>query len=171
MFSYTKPIEALVYLCLNLCVWCVCVVEKRVKHFLRDVADQWRSLAVEVRSVRSMLEEVQGNWEKYSSCVASLQAWLEDAEAALRQPENTKRVSYTTHCVYEEWRCCIFSCSLTHLFVFSLLKLIQENMIACHFIKQPQSVNSSVPMMPEVYKCIVLASCCHRNDNVFERVH
>lgn len=86
-----------------MCV-CVCVVEKRVKRFLRDVADQWRSLAVEVRSVRSMLEEVQGNWEKYSGCVASLQAWLEDAERALRQPENTKRVSCTTHGVYEECR-------------------------------------------------------------------
>ncbi|KAK3516845.1 hypothetical protein QTP70_024902 [Hemibagrus guttatus] len=71
-------------------------VEKRVKRFLRDVADQWRSLAVEVRSVRSMLEEVQGNWEKYSSCVESLQAWLEDAEGALRQPENTKREFFRT---------------------------------------------------------------------------
>ncbi|TSR99416.1 Nesprin-1 [Bagarius yarrelli] len=66
-------------------------VEKRVTRFLRDVADQWRSLAVEVRSVRSMLEEVRGNWEKYSSCVESLQVWLEDAEGALRQPENSKR--------------------------------------------------------------------------------
>ncbi|GAA6085199.1 nesprin-1 isoform X2, partial [Tachysurus ichikawai] len=71
-------------------------VEKNVKRFLRDVADQWRSLSVEVRSVRSMLEEVQGNWEKYSSCVESLQAWLEDAEAALRQPENAKREFFRT---------------------------------------------------------------------------
>lgn len=60
--------------------------------FLREVATQWRSLSMEVRSVRSMLEEVLSNWERYSSTVASLQAWLEDAEDALSQPENTKRV-------------------------------------------------------------------------------
>uniref|UniRef100_A0AAR2ILP8 Spectrin repeat containing, nuclear envelope 1b n=1 Tax=Pygocentrus nattereri TaxID=42514 RepID=A0AAR2ILP8_PYGNA len=65
--------------------------EEAVRRFLRDVADQWRSLAVEVRSVRSMLEEVQGNWEKYSSAVSSLQVWLEDAQDALNQPENNKR--------------------------------------------------------------------------------
>ncbi|CAL8318022.1 unnamed protein product, partial [Boreogadus saida] len=62
-----------------------------VRRFLREVVGQWRSLSVEVRSVRSMLEEVLSNWERYGSTVASLQAWLEDAEAALSQPENTKR--------------------------------------------------------------------------------
>ncbi|XP_073672409.1 nesprin-1-like [Paramisgurnus dabryanus] len=66
-------------------------VEEAVKLFLREVSDQWRSLSVEVRSVRSMLEEVQCNWLRYNSCVASLQAWLEDAQMALGQPENTKR--------------------------------------------------------------------------------
>uniref|UniRef100_A0A8B9L0L9 Spectrin repeat containing, nuclear envelope 1a n=1 Tax=Astyanax mexicanus TaxID=7994 RepID=A0A8B9L0L9_ASTMX len=65
--------------------------EEAVRRFLRDMADQWRSLAVEIRSVRSMLKEVEGNWEKYSSAVSSLQAWLEDAQVALHQPENTKR--------------------------------------------------------------------------------
>lgn len=49
---------------------------------------------MEVRSVRSMLEEVLSNWDKYSSIVASLQAWLEDAEEALNQQENIKRVGY-----------------------------------------------------------------------------
>ncbi|XDV42139.1 hypothetical protein PO909_010865, partial [Leuciscus waleckii] len=65
--------------------------EGGVKLLLREVSDQWRSLSVEVRSVRSMLEEVQCNWLRYNSCVALLQAWLEDAQGALRQPENTKR--------------------------------------------------------------------------------
>uniref|UniRef100_A0A667WTI6 Spectrin repeat containing nuclear envelope protein 1 n=1 Tax=Myripristis murdjan TaxID=586833 RepID=A0A667WTI6_9TELE len=65
--------------------------EAGVRRFMREVVTQWRSLSVEVRSVRSMLEEVLSNWERYSSTVASLQAWLEDAEAALSQPENTKR--------------------------------------------------------------------------------
>ena len=63
-----------------------------VSKLLCDASSQWRNLALEVRSVRSMLEEVLSNWERYSSTVASLQAWLEDAEAALSQPENTKRV-------------------------------------------------------------------------------
>ncbi|KAJ8275253.1 hypothetical protein COCON_G00098780 [Conger conger] len=62
-----------------------------VSKFLTDTAAQWRNLAVEVRSVRSMLEEVISNWEKYSSTVAGLQAWLEDAEKMLNQPENAKR--------------------------------------------------------------------------------
>uniref|UniRef100_A0A3Q3WYN6 Nesprin-1 spectrin repeats region domain-containing protein n=1 Tax=Mola mola TaxID=94237 RepID=A0A3Q3WYN6_MOLML len=52
---------------------------------------QWKNLALEVRSVRSMLEEVLSNWEKYSSTVAALQAWLEDAEQMLNQSENAKR--------------------------------------------------------------------------------
>lgn len=63
-----------------------------VRRFMREVVTQWRSLSMEVRSVRSMLEEVLSNWEKYSPIVASLQAWLEDAEGALNQQENIKKV-------------------------------------------------------------------------------
>lgn len=66
--------------------------ETGVRRFMREVVTQWRSLSMEVRSVRSMLEEVLSNWDKYSSIVASLQAWLEDAEEALNQQENIKRV-------------------------------------------------------------------------------
>ncbi|KAF1374585.1 hypothetical protein PFLUV_G00230620 [Perca fluviatilis] len=62
-----------------------------VSKFLSDATAQWRNLALEVRSVRSMLEEVISNWEKYSSTVASLQAWLEDGEQMLNQSENAKR--------------------------------------------------------------------------------
>ncbi|XP_042156441.1 nesprin-1-like [Oncorhynchus tshawytscha] len=65
--------------------------EAGVRRFMREVLTQWRSLSVEVRSVRSMLDEVLSNWERYSCTVASLQAWLEDAEGALSQPENIKR--------------------------------------------------------------------------------
>ena len=61
--------------------------------FLGEATAQWRNLAVEVRSVRSMLEEVISNWDKYSSTVAALQAWLEDAEQTLNQSEDAKRVS------------------------------------------------------------------------------
>ena len=68
-----------------------------MRRFMREVVTQWRSLSVEVRSVRSMLEEVLCNWERYSTTVASLQAWLEDGEAALSHPENTKRVRHTDH--------------------------------------------------------------------------
>ncbi|MEQ2205478.1 hypothetical protein XENOCAPTIV_000082 [Xenoophorus captivus] len=62
-----------------------------VRRFMREVVTQWRSLSMEVRSVRSMLEEVLSNWERYTSTVASLQAWLEDAEEALSEPENVKQ--------------------------------------------------------------------------------
>uniref|UniRef100_A0A3B5AJU8 Nesprin-1 spectrin repeats region domain-containing protein n=1 Tax=Stegastes partitus TaxID=144197 RepID=A0A3B5AJU8_9TELE len=62
-----------------------------VSKFLSDTTAQWKNLALEVRSVRSMLEEVIANWEKYSGTVASLQAWLEDAEQMLNQSENAKR--------------------------------------------------------------------------------
>uniref|UniRef100_A0A3B3H3T0 Calponin-homology (CH) domain-containing protein n=1 Tax=Oryzias latipes TaxID=8090 RepID=A0A3B3H3T0_ORYLA len=65
--------------------------EMGVRRFMREVVTQWRSLSMEVRSVRSMLEQVLFNWEQYTSTVTSLQAWLEDAEEALSQPENTKR--------------------------------------------------------------------------------
>lgn len=76
--------------------WCISSLvdegEMGVRRFMREVVTQWRSLSMEVRSVRSMLEEVLSNWDRYSSTVASLQAWLEDAEEALSQQENTKRV-------------------------------------------------------------------------------
>uniref|UniRef100_A0A3Q3KI06 Calponin-homology (CH) domain-containing protein n=1 Tax=Monopterus albus TaxID=43700 RepID=A0A3Q3KI06_MONAL len=62
-----------------------------VSKFLSDATAQWKNLALEVRSVRSMLEEVISNWEKYSSTVAALQAWLEDAEQMLNQSESAKR--------------------------------------------------------------------------------
>lgn len=64
-----------------------------VSKFLNETTVQWKNLALEVRSVRSMLEEVICNWEKYSSTVAALQAWLEDAEQMVNQSENAKRVS------------------------------------------------------------------------------
>lgn len=64
--------------------------------FLHEATAQWRNLAVEVRSVRSMLEEVISNWEKYSSTVATLQAWLEDGEQMLNQSEGHKRVRAKT---------------------------------------------------------------------------
>lgn len=63
-----------------------------ISKFLSDTTGQWKNLALEVRSVRSMLEEVISNWEKYTSSVAALQAWLEDAERMLNQSENAKRV-------------------------------------------------------------------------------
>lgn len=63
-----------------------------ISKFLSDTTAQWKNLALEVRSVRSMLEEVISNWEKYTSSVAALQAWLEDAERMLSQSENAKRV-------------------------------------------------------------------------------
>uniref|UniRef100_A0A3B3ZCG1 Calponin-homology (CH) domain-containing protein n=1 Tax=Periophthalmus magnuspinnatus TaxID=409849 RepID=A0A3B3ZCG1_9GOBI len=62
-----------------------------VSRFLNETTAQWKHLALEVRSVRSMLEEVISNWDKYSSTVASLQAWLEDAELMLNQSETVKR--------------------------------------------------------------------------------
>ncbi|XP_037550764.1 nesprin-1 [Nematolebias whitei] len=62
-----------------------------VSKFLNETTVQWKNLALEVRSVRSMLEEVICNWEKYSSTVAALQAWLEDAEQMVNQSENAKR--------------------------------------------------------------------------------
>ncbi|KAJ0026823.1 hypothetical protein NQD34_017823, partial [Periophthalmus magnuspinnatus] len=65
--------------------------ELGVRRFIREVVTQWRSLSMEVRSVRSMLEEVLSNWERYNSTVVVLQTWLDDAEAALSQPENIKR--------------------------------------------------------------------------------
>lgn len=66
--------------------------EMGVRRFMREVVTQWRSLSMEVRSVRSMLEEVLSNWEKYTSVVASLQAWLEVAEETLNQQENIRKV-------------------------------------------------------------------------------
>ena len=68
--------------------------EMGVRRFMREVVTQWRSLSMEVRSVRSMLEEVLFNWDKYTSMVASLQAWLEVAEKNLNKNKIIKKVFY-----------------------------------------------------------------------------
>ena len=99
-----------------------------MRRFLQEVVGQWRSLSVEVRSVRSMLEEVLSNWERYGSTVASLQAWLEDAEAALSQPENTKRVGL---------HCCLFTCSPRVRHQGALALLMVNPYRLCHLVRGP----------------------------------
>ncbi|XP_028808913.1 nesprin-1 isoform X6 [Denticeps clupeoides] len=64
--------------------------EVEVRRFVNEVDGQWRSVSVEVRSLKSMLDEVQCNWERYSSTVSCLQAWLEDAQNTLTLPVNTR---------------------------------------------------------------------------------
>lgn len=92
-----------------------------VNKFLSDATAQWKNLALEVRSVRSMLEEVIANWEKYSSTVAGLQAWLEDAEQMLNQSESAKRVS-TTDKSNDKY---VFIVCIVHI-IFLLLRCLRD---------------------------------------------
>lgn len=95
-----------------------------VSKFLGDATAQWKNLALEVRSVRSMLEEVISNWEKYSSTVAALQAWLEDAEQMLNQSENAKRVSTNTDTSYNKHHYSSSSASISNTNLYEELQAL-----------------------------------------------
>lgn len=58
--------------------------------FMRDTADRWKSVSMELRCVQSMLEEVVANWRRWNSLSAELEQWLTLAETKMNLPEEER---------------------------------------------------------------------------------
>lgn len=57
---------------------------------MRDTADRWKSVSMELRCVQSMLEEVVANWRRWNSLSAELEQWLTLAETKMNLPEEER---------------------------------------------------------------------------------
>ncbi|KAK6636175.1 hypothetical protein RUM43_009828 [Polyplax serrata] len=61
-----------------------------IDQFMRNTADRWRSVSMELRCVQSMLEEVLAYWKRWNFSVDEFENWLEKASAIRNQPEEEK---------------------------------------------------------------------------------
>ncbi|XP_060527804.1 muscle-specific protein 300 kDa isoform X12 [Cylas formicarius] len=61
-----------------------------IDKFMRDTADRWKNVSMELRCVQSMLEEVVAYWRRWDSLSAELENWLSQADKALHLSEDDK---------------------------------------------------------------------------------
>lgn len=61
-----------------------------IDQFMRNTADRWRSVSMELRCVQSMLEEVLAYWKRWNFSVDEFENWLEKASAIRNQSEEEK---------------------------------------------------------------------------------
>ncbi|KAJ8930094.1 hypothetical protein NQ314_017138, partial [Rhamnusium bicolor] len=61
-----------------------------IDRFMRDIADRWKNVSMELRCVQSMLEEVVAYWRRWDSLSTEFDNWLNNAEKALSLPEEEK---------------------------------------------------------------------------------
>lgn len=57
---------------------------------MKDTADKWKNVSMELRCVQSMLEEVVAYWKRWDSLADQFEVWLNKAETALNLPEEEK---------------------------------------------------------------------------------
>lgn len=57
---------------------------------MRETADRWKNVSMELRCVQSMLEEVVAYWKRWDNLNDKFDAWLKKAEIALNLPEEEK---------------------------------------------------------------------------------
>lgn len=61
-----------------------------IDKFMRETADKWKNVSMELRCVQSMLEEVVAYWKRWNSLADEFDSWLGKAESALNLPEEEK---------------------------------------------------------------------------------
>lgn len=65
-----------------------CGVEYResaaIEKFMRQTADQWKSIAMELRCAQSMLEEVISYWRRWKTSSGDMKTWLTEAGREVR---------------------------------------------------------------------------------------
>ncbi|XP_064211053.1 muscle-specific protein 300 kDa isoform X18 [Tribolium castaneum] len=61
-----------------------------IDRFLRDTADRWKNVSMELRCVQSMIEEVVAYWRRWDSLSGEFDEWLNKAEKAINLPEEEK---------------------------------------------------------------------------------
>lgn len=69
-----------------------------IDRFMRETADRWKNVSMELRCVQSMLEEVIAYWRRWNTLSEELEKWLNIAETKLQLPEEERmeffQVSY-----------------------------------------------------------------------------
>lgn len=57
---------------------------------MRDTAERWKNVSMELRCVQSMLEEVVAYWRRWDALSNEFDAWLDKAEPASQLPEDDR---------------------------------------------------------------------------------
>lgn len=61
-----------------------------IDRFMRETADKWKNVSMDLRCAQSMLEEVVAYWRRWTTVSDEFEAWLLHAEPALNLPEEEK---------------------------------------------------------------------------------
>jgi len=61
---------------------------------MRETAEKWKNISMELRCVQSMLEEVVAYWRRWSSLSAELRGWLDRAAAAVQRSTQEDRMEF-----------------------------------------------------------------------------
>ncbi|XP_029680499.1 nesprin-1 isoform X2 [Formica exsecta] len=61
-----------------------------IDRFMRETAEKWKNVSMDLRCVQSMLEEVVAYWRRWTTVSDEFEAWLLHAEPALNLPEEEK---------------------------------------------------------------------------------
>ncbi|KAL0110413.1 hypothetical protein PUN28_013801 [Cardiocondyla obscurior] len=61
-----------------------------IDRFMRETAEKWKNVSMDLRCVQSMLEEVVAYWRRWTIVSDEFEAWLLRAEPALNLPEEEK---------------------------------------------------------------------------------
>ncbi|CAH2241590.1 jg3925 [Pararge aegeria aegeria] len=84
----------------------VCEVDRtearEIDAFLRDVAENWRRVASDVRCARSVLEEVIAHWERWTTLADQFTSWLDKAQHMLRVSEDERLEFFQDLTVWKE---------------------------------------------------------------------
>lgn len=71
-----------------------CSVEYResiaIEKFMRQTAEQWKSIAMELRCAQSMLEEVISYWRRWKTISEEMKLWLAEAVTKVDLPHEQK---------------------------------------------------------------------------------
>lgn len=61
-----------------------------IDRFMRDIADRWKNVSMELRCVQSMLEEVVAYWRRWDPLAQEFDQWLNKAEKSINLPEEER---------------------------------------------------------------------------------
>lgn len=73
-----------------------------IDHFMRDTAERWKNVSMELRCVQSMLEEVVTYWKRWDTLSIEFDNWLNKAELSLNLPEEEKMEFYQDISVWRD---------------------------------------------------------------------
>lgn len=61
-----------------------------IEKFMRQTAEQWKSIAMELRCAQSMLEEVISYWKRWKSLSEEIKMWFGDAVVKIDLPHEQR---------------------------------------------------------------------------------